>query len=92
MPKSFKRHLDTGKRYIKKLLMTQRPLLPKMCPWLNPDYLKGFKIYTECSKRQLGVIITQNNRPIALFSRKLSASKQKFSVTKIELWTIVETL
>jgi hypothetical protein len=39
---------------------------------------------------QLGAVITQDNRSIAFFSRKLF--KQKYSVTKIELLAIVETL
>ncbi len=41
---------------------------------------------------QLGAVITQDNRPIALFSRKLSETQQKYSVTEIELLAIVETL
>jgi hypothetical protein len=40
----------------------------------------------------LGAVITQNNRPIAFFSRKLSKLQQKYSVTTIELLAIVETL
>ncbi len=41
---------------------------------------------------QLGAVITQDNRPIAFFSRKLSKTQQKCSVTDIELLAIVETL
>jgi hypothetical protein len=41
---------------------------------------------------QLGAIITQDNRPIAFFSRKISEMQQKYSVTEIELLAIVETL
>ena len=37
-------------------------------------------------------MITQKNRPIAFFSRKLSVTQAKYSVTKIELLAIVETL
>jgi hypothetical protein len=37
-----------------------------------PDYSKVFEIYTEASSKQLGAVITQDNRPIAFFSRKLS--------------------
>jgi hypothetical protein len=57
-----------------------------------PDFLKPFEIYTDISSMQLGAVITQDNRPIAFFSRKLSKIQQKFSVTEIELLAIVETL
>jgi hypothetical protein len=41
---------------------------------------------------QLGAVITQDSRPIAFFSRKLSKMQAKYSVIKIELLAIVETL
>jgi hypothetical protein len=41
---------------------------------------------------KLGAVITQDNRPIAFFSRKLYKTQQKYSVTEIELLAIVETL
>jgi hypothetical protein len=57
-----------------------------------PDYSKVFKIYTDASSKQLRAVITQDNRPIAFFSRKLSTMQRKHSVTKIELLAIVKTL
>ncbi len=54
--------------------------------------MKPFKIYTDASSMQLGAVITQDNRPIAFFSRKLSKMQQKYSVTEIELLAIVETI
>ncbi len=33
------------------------------------DYSKVFEIYTDASSKQLGAVITQNNRPFAFFSR-----------------------
>jgi len=57
-----------------------------------PDYTKVFEVYTDASQTQLGAVITQGNRPIAFFSRKLSITQQKYSVTEIELLAIVETL
>ncbi len=32
-----------------------------------PDYSKVFEIYTDASSKQLGAVITQDNRPIAFF-------------------------
>jgi hypothetical protein len=57
-----------------------------------PDYSKVFEIYTDASSKHLGAVITQDNRPIAFFSRKLSNTQRKYSVTKIELLAIVKTL
>ncbi len=57
-----------------------------------PDYSKGFEIYTDASSKQLGAVITQDNRPIAFFSRKLSKMQRKYSVTEINLLVIVKTL
>ncbi len=56
------------------------------------DYSKVFHIYTYASSKQLRAVITQDNRPIAFFSQKLSVGQRKYSVTKIELLAIVETL
>jgi hypothetical protein len=57
-----------------------------------PDYSKVFKIYTDASSKQLGAVITQDNRPIVFVSQKLSNAQRKYSVTEIELLAIVETL
>ncbi len=57
-----------------------------------PDYSKVFEIYTNASSKQLGAVITQENRPTAFFSQKLFTTQHKYSVTKIELLAIVKTL
>jgi hypothetical protein len=57
-----------------------------------PDFNKVFEIYTGASSKQLGAVITQDNRPIAFFSWKLSDTQRKYSVSKIELLAIVKTL
>ncbi len=56
------------------------------------DYSQGLEIYIDSSKLQLGAVITQHNKPLAFFSRKLSPAQEKYSVTKQKLLTIVETL
>ncbi len=57
-----------------------------------PDFTKPFDIYTDASTKQLGSVITQDNMPIAFFSRELSGAQSKYTVTKLELLAIVETL
>ena len=57
-----------------------------------PCFLKPVEMYTNASTLQLGAVITQENRPIAFFSRKLSGAQSKYTITKLELLAIVETL
>jgi len=56
------------------------------------DFTKSFDIYTDASTKQLGSVITQDNRPIAFFSQKFSDVQSKYTVTKLELLAIMETL
>jgi hypothetical protein len=53
--------------------------------------MQGFEINTDSSKLQLGAIATQANRPLVIFSRKLSSAQQKYSVTEQKLLAKIET-
>ncbi len=57
-----------------------------------PDFSKPFEIYIDASTKQLGAVITQDNRPIAFFIPKLCGAQSKYTITKLELLAIVETL
>ena len=54
--------------------------------------MEKFLTSTHASTRQLGAVITQNGKPLAFFSRKLSKAQQKYSITELELLSIVESL
>jgi hypothetical protein len=57
-----------------------------------PDFSKPFEIYTDASKFQLGAVISQNDRPLAFYSRKLTDAQTRYTVIEQELLSIVETL
>ncbi len=56
------------------------------------DFDKPFDTYTNALTKHLGVVITQDNRPIGFFSRKLSDVQSKYTVTQLELLAIVGAL
>ena len=56
------------------------------------DFNKTFHIHTDASHTQLGAVISQDNRPIAFYSRKLNPAQTRYTTTKRELLSIVETL
>ena len=41
-----------------------------------PDFNKPFEIHTDASHTQLGMVISQNNKPIAFYSRKLQMAQK----------------
>jgi hypothetical protein len=51
-----------------------------------PDFSKPFEIYMDASSMQLGAVITQDNRPIAFFSRKLSKCNRNTVSWKLNSW------
>ena len=57
-----------------------------------PDFNETFKICTDDSVFQLGEVITQKGKPIALYSRNMIYSQQRYTVTDRELLRIVETV
>ena len=57
-----------------------------------PDFNKPFHIHTDASKIQLGAVISQNDKPIAFYSRKLNPAQTRYTTTERELLSIVEVL
>ena len=54
-----------------------------------PDFNETFKINTDASAFQLGVVISQKVKPIAFYSRKLTDAQQRYIVTKRELLSTI---
>ena len=57
-----------------------------------PDWSKPFVVHTDASDKQLGAVISQDDKPIAFFSRRLSKSQRNYTTTEKELLSIVECL
>lgn len=57
-----------------------------------PDFNKTFEIHTDASLHQLGAVISQNNKPIAFYTRKLRGGQHNYTTTERELLAIIETL
>ena len=61
-------------------------------PLAYPNFIKPFIIHTDTSHAQSGVVISQDNQPIAFYSQKLNPAQTRYTVTECELLSIVETL
>lgn len=57
-----------------------------------PDFNKSFEIHTDASHYQIGAVITQDNKPVAFYTRKLRDGQHNYTTTERELLAIVETL
>ena len=56
-----------------------------------PDFTQPFHIHTDASDYQLGSVISQNNKPIAFYTRKLTSPQQKYTTGEKKLLSIVES-
>ena len=57
-----------------------------------PDFSLSFHLRTDASKLQLGAWVEQKGKLIAFYSRKLNPAQTRYTTTKRELLSIVETL
>ena len=57
-----------------------------------PNFSDPLDIHTDASLDQLGACISQNDKPIASYSRKLNPAQTRYTTTERELLSIVEVL
>ena len=61
-------------------------------PLSYSNYNKPFEIHTDASKKQLGSIISQKDKPIVFCSRELNPIKVNCTIIEQESLFIMETL
>ena len=57
-----------------------------------PDYRKTFNLTTDASSDALGVVLSQDNRPISMISRTLSQTERIYATNERELLAVIWAL
>ena len=75
-----------------KSFIAAKAMITKATMLAFPDFTKPFDLHTDSSDYQLGGVLSQDDKPIAFFSRKLNAAQLNYTVTDKELLGITESL
>jgi ribonuclease HI len=80
--------MEEGKLIFKLLKekITKKPVL------VLPDFRKKIQVRCDASGFTVGVVLIQNNRPIAYFSEKLNETQMKYSTYDKEFYAVIHAL
>jgi hypothetical protein len=63
--------------------ITEQPIL------VLPDFNKMFQVKCDAREFTIGVVLSQDNRPVAYFSEKLNEAKVKYSTYDKEFYEVI---
>ena len=66
-------------------------ILAKETMWSFSIFDGLFNVQTDTSDYQLGVVLSQEKKPVVLFSRKLTDTHKRYTTTEKDLLSIAET-
>jgi hypothetical protein len=66
--------------------ITKKPIL------VLPDFRKTFQVKCDVSGFAIGVVLSQDDRPVSYFSEKMNEVKIKYSTYNKEFYTVIQAL